>query len=73
MYTMQVISPYRLTFVHHEETPMASTCNCGMGLATEKLIVSVRVMSEHRDEERTAFFCGRCAEATVVNGLGRRA
>ena len=52
---------------------MAGTCNCGNGLATEAVVISVRVMAEHRDEDRVAHFCGRCAEATIANGLGRRA
>jgi len=49
------------------------TCNCGNGIATEAVIIKVRVMGEYRDEERKAHYCPRCAQATVENGLGRRA
>lgn len=48
-------------------------CNCNVRNATVPVVVSVRVMGEFRDEERTVKFCQPCAEATVANGLGRAA
>lgn len=48
----------------------SATCNCGTGIASRAVTITVRVMAEHRDEERRMMFCQPCAEATVANGLG---
>lgn len=48
----------------------SGTCNCGTGSLTTEVTITVRIMSEHRDEARTVLMCQPCAEATVVNGLG---
>ena len=52
---------------------MPQMCNCNVRSATVPVTVSVRVMGEFRDVERTVKFCPPCAEATVANGLGRAA
>ena len=48
----------------------SGTCNCGTGLATTTVTVSIRIMAEQRSENRAVAMCQRCADATVANGLG---
>lgn len=40
----------------------SGTCNCGTGLATTTVAVTIRIMAEHRDEIRNIAMCQHCAD-----------